>query len=68
MVFVFSVCEFQKCGYVVMTDEHFWNSQTEKTKTILTEAMRETTEWNEASAEKMNKDFVPFRRFSHRLR
>ncbi|XLG13072.1 C4-dicarboxylate-binding periplasmic protein precursor [Bacillus velezensis] len=43
-------------GYAVMTDEHFWNSQTEKTRTILTEAMRETTEWNEASAEKMNKD------------
>ncbi|KJR70836.1 TRAP transporter substrate-binding protein [Bacillus velezensis] len=43
-------------GYAVMTDEHFWNSQTEKTRAILTEAMRETTEWNEASAEKMNKD------------
>ncbi|MDS9998873.1 TRAP transporter substrate-binding protein [Bacillus atrophaeus] len=43
-------------GYAVMTDEHFWNSQTEETKRILTEAMKETTDWNEKHAEQMNKD------------
>ncbi|MBT2573169.1 TRAP transporter substrate-binding protein [Bacillus sp. ISL-51] len=43
-------------GYAVMTDERFWNSQTEKTRNILKEAMKETTEWNESSAEQMNKE------------
>ncbi|MEC1602120.1 TRAP transporter substrate-binding protein [Bacillus halotolerans] len=43
-------------GYAVMTDEHFWNAQTPETRRILTEAMKETTEWNETYAEKMNKE------------
>lgn len=43
-------------GYAVMTDEHFWNAQTSETRRILTEAMKETTEWNEKYAEEMNKE------------
>ncbi|MFJ9290561.1 TRAP transporter substrate-binding protein [Bacillus halotolerans] len=43
-------------GYAVMTDEHFWNAQTPETRRILTEAMQETTEWNETYAEEMNKE------------
>ncbi|MCI4136855.1 TRAP transporter substrate-binding protein [Bacillus vallismortis] len=43
-------------GYAVMTDEHFWNAQTPETRRILTEAMKETTEWNEMHAEQMNKE------------
>ncbi|MGQ9010282.1 C4-dicarboxylate TRAP transporter substrate-binding protein DctB [Bacillus stercoris] len=43
-------------GYAVMTDEHFWKSQTPETRRILTEAMKETTEWNETYAEQMNKE------------
>lgn len=43
-------------GYAVMTDEHFWNTQTPETRRILTEAMKETTEWNETYAEQMNKE------------
>lgn len=38
-----------------MTDEHFWKAQTPETRRILTEAMKETTEWNETYAEQMNK-------------
>lgn len=43
-------------GYAVMTEEHFWNAQTSETRRILTEAMKETTEWNETYAEEMNKE------------
>ncbi|MEC0533297.1 C4-dicarboxylate TRAP transporter substrate-binding protein DctB [Bacillus spizizenii] len=43
-------------GYAVMTEEHFWNAQTSETRHILTEAMKETTEWNETYAEEMNKE------------
>ncbi|MEM5022289.1 C4-dicarboxylate TRAP transporter substrate-binding protein DctB [Bacillus subtilis] len=43
-------------GYAVMTDEHFWKAQTPETRRILTEAMKETTEWNETYAEQMNKE------------
>lgn len=43
-------------GYAVMTDEHFWNAQPPETRRILTEAIQETTEWNETYAEEMNKE------------
>ncbi|MCY7868536.1 C4-dicarboxylate TRAP transporter substrate-binding protein DctB [Bacillus spizizenii] len=43
-------------GYAVMTEKHFWNAQTSETRRILTEAMKETTEWNETYAEEMNKE------------
>ncbi|MFC9274750.1 C4-dicarboxylate TRAP transporter substrate-binding protein DctB [Bacillus spizizenii] len=43
-------------GYAVMTEEHFWNAQKSETRRILTEAMKETTEWNETYAEEMNKE------------
>ncbi|UOY87928.1 TRAP transporter substrate-binding protein [Bacillus glycinifermentans] len=43
-------------GYAVMTDQTWWNSLPKETKRILSEAMRETTEWNEKHAAKMNKD------------
>lgn len=41
-------------GYVVMMDQQTWNQQTEKTKQILLEAMKETTEWNNHQSIQMN--------------
>ncbi|KEK25626.1 DctP family TRAP transporter solute-binding subunit [Bacillus gaemokensis] len=41
-------------GYVVMIDQKTWNQQTEKTKQILLEAMKETTDWNNQQAIQMN--------------
>ncbi|MBC6971740.1 DctP family TRAP transporter solute-binding subunit [Bacillus sp. Xin] len=41
-------------GYVVMMDQKTWNQQTEKTKQILLEAMKETTEWNNHQSIQMN--------------
>ncbi|MEK4788692.1 DctP family TRAP transporter solute-binding subunit [Bacillus sp. FSL K6-2971] len=43
-------------GYVVLTDQSFFDRQTPETKRILLEAMEETTAWNEKHAEQMNKD------------
>ncbi|MFD3450393.1 TRAP transporter substrate-binding protein [Microbacteriaceae bacterium 4G12] len=43
-------------GYVVMMDEKVWNKQTEKTKQILLEAMKETTAWNNEQSIQMNKE------------
>lgn len=43
-------------GYVVLMNQSFWNAQTDQTKKILTEAMIETTEWNEKHAKKMNEE------------
>ena len=41
-------------GYVVMMDQKTWNQQTEKTKKILLEAMKETTDWNNRQSIQMN--------------
>ncbi|MGE6632088.1 TRAP transporter substrate-binding protein [Bacillus sp. NPDC077027] len=43
-------------GYVVLTDQSFFERQTPETQRILLEAMQETTAWNEQHAEQMNKD------------
>ena len=43
-------------GYVVMMDQNTWNKQTEKTKQILIEAMKETTAWNNQQATQINKE------------
>lgn len=43
-------------GYVVLMDQGFWDKQSDNTKRILTEAMKETTVWNQQQAEKMNKE------------
>lgn len=43
-------------GYVVLTDQSFFERQTPETQRILLEAMEETTAWNEQHAEQMNKD------------
>ncbi|MEK5176593.1 DctP family TRAP transporter solute-binding subunit [Heyndrickxia sp. FSL W8-0496] len=43
-------------GYVVLMDQSFWNKQSEQTQQILTEAMAETTAWNQQQAEKLNEE------------
>ncbi|PHE57441.1 DctP family TRAP transporter solute-binding subunit [Bacillus pseudomycoides] len=43
-------------GYVVMMDQKTWNQQTEKTKQILLEAMKGTTEWNNRQSIRMNEE------------
>lgn len=43
-------------GYAVMTSRSFWNKQSAETKRILSEAMKETTAWNEQLAIQMNND------------
>ncbi|MGG2017118.1 TRAP transporter substrate-binding protein [Bacillus sp. S10(2024)] len=43
-------------GYVVMMDQKTWNEQAPKTKQILTEAMEETTTWNNQQAAQINKE------------
>lgn len=43
-------------GYVVMMDQKTWNEQTPKTKQILTEAMKETTDWNNQQSAQINKE------------
>lgn len=43
-------------GYAVMMDQKTWDKQSEKTKTIIQEAMAETTAWNSSHSNKMNDD------------
>lgn len=43
-------------GYAVITGRSFWNKQSPETKRIVSEAMNETTVWNEQHSIQMNKD------------
>jgi C4-dicarboxylate-binding protein DctP len=43
-------------GYAVMMSQEVWNRQSEKTRQILLEAMKETTAWNDINARKLNEE------------
>lgn len=43
-------------GYAVMMDQKVWDQQSENTKQILLEAMKETTAWNDENSIKMNEE------------
>lgn len=43
-------------GYAVMMDQKVWDQQTENTKRILLDAMKETTAWNDRNSIQMNEE------------